>query len=100
MQYPLVEIEIITEKENLVVRGEITNSIDTSEIVSDCLSVITKRDIGTDCPTFSIVLVYKEKWFYEIGANDMVIIKMCRRPEELQPVMYGLIDDIRKSVSF
>ena len=100
MHYPMVEIEIITEKENLVARGTITGDVETSEMVSDCLSVATKRDMGTDCPTFSITLVYKDIWFYKIGANDLVIIKMCRSPEPLTPVMFGLIDDIRKTVSF
>lgn len=96
--YPYVEVEIITEKENLVLRGQYEpNAIDTSNMVSDVVSLITKRDIGADCPTFSINLVYRNDWFTKLASNDMIIISVCRPPEKNAAVMFGLIDDIRRS---
>lgn len=101
--YPQIEIEILTEKDNLVFRGTKVSpsQIDTVELVSDVLTCMTKRDMGVDCPTFSLNLIYRDQWFYSIGSNDLVIIKMARLPgEKLQPVFFGLIDDIRKSEVF
>lgn len=101
LYYPNVKIEIITEKDDLVLRGIYEGvNVDSSDIVSDVLSVMTKRSIGTYCPVFSITLVFRNDWFHKLGSNDLVIIHMARPPEKLEPVFYGLLDDIRKTQSF
>lgn len=72
LYYPNVKIEIITEKDDLVLRGIYEGvNVDSSDIVSDVLSVMTKRSIGTDCPVFSITLVFRNDWFHKLGSNDL-----------------------------
>lgn len=71
-----------------------------SPIDKDIISITTKRDLGNDCPTFSIDLVYRTNWFCMICPNDLVIIKLCRPPEKLKTVMVGLVDDCRRSIDY
>lgn len=66
----------------------------------DIISINTNRTMNQDCPTFSISLVWKNKWYDNLGSNDLVIIQLQRPPEKLQTVFFGLIDDIRKSMDF
>lgn len=96
--YPQAEITIITETGNLVIKGEIKP--DLTKFGNDIVSIVTKRSIGDDSPVFSLNLVYRDEWFYSIGSNDLVIIKMCRPPEKLKVRMVGLVDDIRRNFMF
>ena len=66
----------------------------------DVISITTSRSLNQDYPTFSISLVWRNKWYENLASNDMVIIKLQRPPEKLAIVFYGLIDDIRKSMDF
>lgn len=93
--YPSAEITIVTEIGNLVIKGEITPNV--KDFGKDILSIITKRSLSSDAPTFSLNLVYRDEWFYSISSNDLVIIKMCRPPEKLKTTFIGLVDDCRRS---
>lgn len=101
---PKIEITVITEKENLVFRGTTVplEEIDSYHLDWEVISCITKRDIASDNPTFSINLVYRNDWLHKIASNDLIIIKMCRgnKDEGLKTVFVGLVDDCRLTGSY
>lgn len=66
----------------------------------DIISISTNRSLSQDCPTFSISLVWRNKWYENLASNDMVVIQLQRPPEKLATVFYGLVDDVRKSMDF
>lgn len=90
--------ELIEKGAQEVVRN-IQKQIFTN-VDKDVISITTKRDLGNDCPTFSINLVYRTTWFCQICPNDLVIIKLCRPPEKLKTVMVGLVDDCRRNIDY
>lgn len=81
-------------------QGTLSTADALRDVDKDILSIVTKRDIGNDSPTFSINLVYRVEWFASIASNDLVIIKLCRPPEELKTVMVGLVDDCRRNIDY
>ena len=95
---PYAEVSIFTEKELLSVRQ--TLLVKDTNLDLDILSILTKRDMNQDCPTFTIQLSWQREWYEKIGSNDMIIIKMCRPPESKATVFFGLVDDVRKSTSY
>lgn len=95
---PYSEVSIYTEKGLLSARQTLLVSDTNMDL--DILSIITKRDMNQDCPTFTIQLSWQREWYEKIGSNDMIIIKMCRPPEANATVMFGLVDDVRKSTNY
>lgn len=95
---PYATVEVYTETAKLSINQSLTIAEENLDL--DILSISTSRDIGEDCPTFTISLSYRREWYEKIGSNDLVIIKMTRPPEKEGVVFYGLIDDKRKSESY
>jgi len=92
---PNAEVTFFTEEGQLVARGVADPN---SKVDNDIVAVYTNRDIGEDAPVFNITLTNRKPWHRWITANDMLIIKMCRPPEALAEVMFGLVDFAGKTV--
>lgn len=74
--------------------------IDDKNMDLDIISINTSRDVGADdTASFNIVLVYKDKWYYNIRSNDFVKISLGRG-YEAEPVLFGLVDSVQKSWEF
>lgn len=97
---PTVVVEFYGEYGKLAAKTTIGKTETNEHLDNEVISISTMRSLGNDCPTFSLSLVWRNKWYDNIASNDLVIIKMQRPPEELQPVMFGLVDDIRKTLDF
>lgn len=67
---------------------------------NDIISVNTVRNMGQDCPTFTITLVWRGQWYSKLASNDLVLIRMQRPPESMETTFVGLIDDIRKTMDW
>lgn len=99
VSYPYIECKFYTENGVLaVVSGN--EGVENAELRDDIISLTTVRTMSDDCPTFTVNLVWRNDWFNNISSNDMVIITMQRPPESKRIVMYGLVDDIRRSMDF
>lgn len=99
VSHPTIEIEFYCETGKLATVSTTGLTSDT-DVDNDIISVNTSRDMSQDCPTFTVVLVWRNNWFEQLSSNDMLIIRMQRPPEEKRTVFYGLIDDIRKTIDF
>lgn len=98
VEAPFAQVEFATEMGELTIYQK--NKIISNNMDLDIISIDTTRDVGQDdCPTFSIVLVFKEDWYEQIGANDFVQITLGRGKEKSK-VMYGLVDNVYKTWSF
>lgn len=93
---PLALVTFYTETGELVARG---TNIDANKFDDDVVSIETKRQMGADAPTFSIVLTRRNPWHKYITPNDKVKIEMMRPPETQKVVFVGLVDDCRKTVT-
>jgi cell wall-associated NlpC family hydrolase len=93
---PQAIVYLYTEQGQLVARG--TNN-PKSSMDDDVIRISTTREIGADAPTFTIELTMHKPWNSWVASNDLVVIKMQRPPEDLQTVMFGLVDDSRETVS-
>lgn len=96
--HPYASVSIATETGMLTLNQNLAVTSDNFD--GDILSFTTARDLGQDCPTFNIRVVYRHDWYNMIGSNDLVIIYLCRPPESKGAVMFGLVDDIRRSMDF
>ena len=99
VSHPTIEIDFFIESGMLAAVGTTGLTSDT-HFDYDVISVNTARNMGQDCPTFSIRLVWRNDWFHKLASNDLLIIKMQRPPEAKKSVMLGLIDDIRKVTDY
>ena len=99
VSHPTVEINFYGEYGKLAVTSTL-NPTSQEHFEQDIISVTTKRDMGQDCPTFMIQLVWRNDWYNKLASNDMLTIEMWRPPEQRHIVMYGLIDDIRRSTDW
>lgn len=95
---PYAKVAIYTETGMLSIKQELIVKDTTMD--SDILSIITNRDMQQDCPTFTITLSFQREWYGKIGSNDLVIIQMTRPPENKATVMFGLVDDVRKTTDY
>lgn len=95
---PYMKVSIATETGMLTFTQ--SANVNNSNLDRDIVSFTTNRDMGSDCPTFSLTLVWRHDWFDKIGSNDLVVISLARPPEQLEVVFVGLVDDIRRSHSF
>lgn len=95
---PYMKVSIATETGMLSFTQ--SANVNNSNLDRDIVSFTTNRDMGSDCPTFSLTLVWRHDWFDKIGSNDLVVISLARPPEQLEVVFVGLVDDIRRSHSF
>lgn len=91
---PQAIVTFYNEKSRLVAKASNSNE----KMDDDVISVSTRRDMGADAPTFTIMLTRRKPWHILLGANDLVYISMQRPPETLDYVFVGLIDDVRKKV--
>lgn len=98
VSHPYANVAIFTEKGLLSIRQSLL--VSDNHLDSDILSIITKRDMNQDCPTFTLNLSWQREWYDKIGSNDLIIIKMCRPPEKNTVVFLGLVDDVRKSTNY
>ena len=69
-------------------------------VYNDIISISTNRNMAQDCPNFVITLVWRNEWYEKLASNDMLIIWMQRPPENNRVIMYGLIDDIRRTIDW
>lgn len=98
VEHPSAHITVATESEMLSFVGK--SAMYSNTFDGDVLSLTTTRDMGQDCPTFSMNIVYRNDWFTKIGSNDLVIIALQRPPEAKHNVLVGLVDDVRKTTDF
>lgn len=97
-EHPSAHVTIATESGMLSLVG--TTETYSTNFDTDILSISTNRDIGQDCPTFSLNVVYRNDWFTKIGSNDLIIIALQRPPEAKHNVIVGLVDDIRRTTDY
>lgn len=98
VEHPSAHIVVATESQMLSFVGK--TAMYSNNFDGDILSLTTTRDMGQDCPTFSINVVYRNDWFTKISSNDLVIIALQRPPEAQHNVLIGLVDDVRKTTDF
>ena len=96
---PTIEVDFYGEYGKLA-SVSTTGLMKSTKMDNDIISVSTVRNMGQDCPTFIISLVWKNSWYTNLASNDLVVIKMQRPPEAKKIVFFGLIDDIRKATDF
>lgn len=96
--HPYAKVEIATETAMLTLNQNL--AVTSTNFDGDILALTTSRDLGNDCPTFNLRVVYRHDWYDLIGSNDLVIIELCRPPEAKAAVLFGLVDDIRKTTDF
>lgn len=99
VSHPTLEVEFYGEY-GMLASVSTTGLTSDTDVDNDIISVNTVRNMGQDCPTFTIKLVWRNKWFTNLASNDLIIIKMQRPPETKKTVFFGLIDDIRKTLDF
>ena len=100
VSHPTIEVQFYTENGMLAVLSEARGGISEPKLDNDILSINTVRNMGSDCPTFTMNLVWRNDWYHQISSNDLVLIKMQRPPEVKRTVFLGLIDDIRRAYDF
>ena len=100
VSHPTVEVQFYGEYGKLSAKTTIGKTEKDEYMDNDIISVSTTRNMGQDCPTFTMSLVRRNDWYDNIASNDMVIIFMQRPPEDIHIVMYGLVDDIRRSMDW
>lgn len=104
--YPIVKVEIIAEKDRIEASGyELSSAeVNSDKLEQELLSFNTSRGLAVDCPTFSVTLCWRKNWFSKIYPNDLVIISAGRpnprRTEALEPIFFGLVDDVAKTWDF
>lgn len=99
VSHPTVKVEFYGEYGRLA-SVSATEKMSDENIDNDIININTVRNMGQDCPTFTISLVWRNKWYENLASNDMLIIQMQRPPEAKKTVFFGLIDDIRRSMDF
>lgn len=99
VSHPTIEIHFYGEYGKLSAMSYDSTTSNT-QVDNDIISTNTVRNMGQDCPTFSINLVWKNKWYKNLASNDMIVIYMQRPPESKRIIMFGLIDDIRKVTDY
>lgn len=99
ISHPVVEVEFYTEY-GMLSTVSTTGLTKDTDVDNDIISVTTMRNMGQDCPTFSLNLVWRNGWYTALSSNDLIVIKMQRPPESKRTVFYGLVDDIRKVIDF
>jgi hypothetical protein len=86
----MCEIDFHTEKELYSAKFS-KNSPDRT-----LLNVSTSKTM--ESPAGSFQITFKgDSWYSLLNSNDLVVIKMGRRPGKLDTVMVGLIDEVRRS---
>lgn len=98
VEHPSAHVTVATESGMLSFVGK--SAMYSNNFDGDILSLTTTRDMGQDCPTFSMNIVYRNDWFTKISSNDLIITALHRPPEAKHNVLVGLVDDIRKSTDF
>lgn len=98
VSHPYAKVEVATETGMISLNQNLAITSDNFD--GDVLSLSTNRDIGQDCPTFTLRVVYRRDWYSKINSNDLIIISLCRPPESKSRIMVGLVDDIRKATDF
>lgn len=93
---PEAVVTFYTETQDLVARSV---DLEDESFDSDILSITTSRDIGSDSPTFTVVLANTVDWIKYIGSNDLLRIKMGGHGSPPVTVFWGIVDDIRKRVA-
>lgn len=100
VSHPTITVEFYGEYGKLASVNQGSGITQSTHMDDDVISVNTSRSMGQDVPTFQMQLVWRNKWFENLASNDLVIIKMQRPPATEEIVMYGLVDDIRRSLDW
>lgn len=100
VSFPTVVVEFYGEYGKLAAKTTVGKVEQNEHLDNEVISISTQRMMKSDCPTFSLSLVWRNLWYDNIASNDLVIIKMQRPPEELKPVFFGLVDDIRRTTDY
>ena len=95
---PYAKVKLYTETGLLTITQEVI--VSNTNLNRDILSISTNRDMGQDCPTFTITLCWRNEWYTKISPNDLIVIELTRPPEKSKPVFFGLVDDVRKSCDY
>ena len=95
---PYATVKLYTETGILTINQDVI--VSNTNLNRDILSISTSRDMGQDCPTFTINLCWRHEWYTKISPNDLVEIWLTRPPEVEKPVFFGLVDDVRKGCDY
>ena len=99
VSHPTATVHFFGEYGKLAAKSTL-NPDKNENVYNDIISISTNRNMAQDCPNFVITLVWRNEWYDKLASNDMIIIWMQRPPEDNRVVMYGLIDDIRRTVDW
>lgn len=99
VSHPVIKAEFYTEQ-GMLATVSTTGLTKSTDVDNDIISCTTVRNMGQDCPTMNISLIWRRNWYNVLSSNDLVIIYMRRPPESEDEVFFGLIDDIRKTLDF
>ena len=100
VSHPTIEVEFYTEYGTLAATANASGIASDLTFDNDIVSLSTSRNMSDDCPTFTMNLVWRNKWFDNLASNDLLVIRMQRPPETKRTVFLGLIDDIRRDIDF
>ena len=95
---PYATVKLYTETGILTINQDVI--VSNTNLNRDILSIFTSRDMGQDCPTFTINLCWRHEWYTKISPNDLVEIWLTRPPEVEKPVFFGLVDDVRRGCDY
>lgn len=99
VSHPTAIVHFFGEYGKLATKSTL-NPDKNENVYNDIISISTTRNMAQDCPNFVITLVWRNEWYDKLASNDMLIIWLQRPPEENRVVMYGLIDDIRRTMDW
>lgn len=99
VSHPTAVVHFFGEYGKLAAKSTL-NPDKNENVYNDIISITTNRNMAQDCPNFVITLVWRNEWYDKLASNDMLIIWMQRPPEANRVVMYGLIDDIRRTIDW
>lgn len=99
VSHPTAEVHFFGEYGKLAAKSTL-NPDKNENVYNDIISISTSRNMSQDCPNFVVTLVWRNEWYEKLASNDMLIIYLQRPPETNHVVLYGLIDDIRKTMDW
>lgn len=102
VSHPTAIVEFYGEYGKLAAKSTIGKTEEDKHMENDIISITTTRQMGSDCPTFSVTLVWRNLWYDNIASNDLVKIKMYRPDDNKKypEVFFGLVDDIRRTIDW
>lgn len=95
---PICQVDIHTEEKIYSFKG---TTVDEKDPSNDLISVNTNKSFGSPTGSWSMELIDNNQklWYKKINPQDLVVIKMGYEHENLDTIMVGLVDEIRKKRS-